>query len=203
LGALAFTVGNLFFHIPDQFTLLILQIVFGGLYIFFSIAEVGKQLAKSNMPYDRFFYLPFSVITNKTIKLGAFTIACCVLFLSKSTLVFLAGLLLMIIVADIFVFILRVQKKVYYVSLFSNYILFAQEDERKIFASHIKIIEYRYGIFYMELNNGKIYTIEVARIKNSDQTIFIEKFVLWVVCNKLHFTDEAKEKLADIIAEAL
>ncbi len=203
LCALVFTAGNLFYNTPNQLTLLILQIIFGIIYINSCIAEFLSQLAKSNLPYERFFYLPFIVITAKLIKLGAFTIACCILFFSNSNLVFLAGLLLIIIVADVIIFALRIKQRVYYISLFANYVLFVQEEEKKVFAVHIKIIEYRYGIFYLQLQNGKVYNIEVDRIEKKQQTAFIEKFVLWVVCNKLHFTNEAKEKLADIIATAI
>ncbi len=200
LCALGFTVGNLFYNIPNQLTLLILQIVFGAIYIAGSIAEFSRQLGKSDLPYDRFFYLPFMVITKKLIKLGAFTIACCVLFLSNSNLVFLAGLLLIIICADMIVFALRIKQKVYYVSLFENYVLFMQEEEKKIFASHIKTVEYRYEIFYLKLTTGKIHVVEVGRVEKSQQKVFTEKMVLWVLSNNLHFTDEAKAKLVDIIA---
>ena len=188
---------------PGKNNLIILQIILGIIYIFFSVLEFTRQLKKEKLPNDRFFYFPLSFLSSKFIKLGAFTLACILLFISKSNLVFLAGLLLTVILADVLIFALRISKKVYYVSLFANYVLFSLEDEKQVFASHIKIIEYRYGVFYLQLKNGKIYTIQVAQVEKSQQNVFIEKFVLWVVCNKLHFTEEAKEKLANIIVEAI
>jgi len=203
LLALIFTAGYLFYGLPGKSNLIVLQIVLGIIYVAFSVLEFTRQLEKAKLPNDRFFYFPLSFISSKFIKLGAFTLACVLLFISKSNLVFLAGLLLTVILADVLVFLLRINKKVYYVSLFANYVLFSLEDEKKVFASHIKIIEYRYGIFYLQLKTGKIYTIQVAQVEKSRQNAFIEKFVLWVVCNKLHFTEEAKEKLANIIVEAI
>lgn len=203
LLALVFTAGNLLYNLPDTSNLLFIQIGLGIIYIAFSLLEFTKQLEKINLPHDRFFYFPLSYLSVKLIKLGALSIASVILFISKSNLVFLGSVVLFVVFADALVFTLRISKKFYYVSLFANYILFSLEHETKIFASQIKIIEYRYGIFYLQLKNGKMHKIEVARIKKSLQANFTEKFVLWVVCNKLHFTKEAKEKLADIIAEAI
>lgn len=200
LGALILTMGNLLYNAPDWNNLLILQIALGALYLILSVLEFKQQLDKSKLPNERFFYLPLSLISSKSIKLAAFSLAAVLLFMSGMNLMFLGGLLSMVIVADLLVFALRIIKKVYYVSLFANYVLFALEGETQIFASHVDTVEYRYGIFYLKLRSGKVYSIEVARMGRSVQAAFTEKFVLWVVCNKLHFTDEAKEKLADVIA---
>ncbi len=203
LVALAFTTCHLVIKTPDKNTLLFILIGFAGVYIFLSIKEFLNTLAKSALPYDRFFYLPISVISVKVIKLGAFIIMGTVLFLSESSLVYLGALILIILFSDLLVFALRLGKKVYYVSLFANYILYALEQETKVFASQIEMVEYRYDVFYLKAKNGKTYPIEIARMPKADRPLFTEKFVLWVVCNKLVFTPEAKEKLADIISEAL
>ncbi len=200
LLALIFTAGYLFYGTLGKSNLIILQLIFGIIYVTFSVLEFTKQLEKVKLPNDRFFYFPLSFLASKFIKLGAFTLACILLFLSKSNLVFLAGLLLTVILSDVLIFLLRIGKKVYYVSMFANYVLFSLEDEKRVFASHIKIVEYRYGIFYLQLTNGKIYTIEVERIEKTKQKLFIEKMVLWVLSNNLQFTDEAKAKLVDIIS---
>jgi hypothetical protein len=200
LAALVLTLGNLLYNAPGWNNLFILQIVLGALYLILSVLEFKQQLEKAKLPNERFFYLPLSLISSKSIKLVAFSIAAVLLFMSGMNLMFLGGLLAMVILADLLVFVLRMSKNVYYISLFANYVLFALEGEEQVFASHVDTVEYRYGIFYLKLNNGKVYSIEVARMGRSVQTSFIEKFVLWVVCNKLHFTDEAKEKLADVIA---
>ena len=203
LSALVFTAGNLIIGTPDAKLLFILQLIFGSIYILFSVLEFIRQLEKTNMPNDRFFYFPLNFLSRKFIKLGAFTIACVVLFISKSSLIFLGGLVLIVILSDILVFLLRISKKMYYISLFSDHVLFSLEHEKQVFASQVEIIEFRYGIFYLKLKNGNTFPIEVSRIDKAHQNSFTDKFVLWVVCNKLHFTDEAKEKLADIIAEAI
>lgn len=200
LLALVFTTGNIFYQIPGKGNLIIIQIALGVVFLAFSVLEFTKQMEKSKLPNDRFFYLPLSFMSFKFIKLGAYTLACILLFLSETNLVFLGGLLLMLIVTDLLIFLLRIKKKFYFVSLFANYILFSMEDEKQVFASNVKIVEYRYEVFYIKLNSGKTYNIEIACIEKSQQAAFIEKFVLWVVCNKLHFTDEAKVKLADVIA---
>ncbi len=196
-------IGNLLAKIPGNTNLLILLAIFAVTYISLSVREFLDTLEKSQLPYDRFFYLPFSVITVKVIKLGAFAIGGMVLLLSGAGVMYLGILLLIVLIADVIVFSLRLNKKVYYVSLFANYIFFALENETKVFASQIELIEYRYDIFYLQTKDRKTFPIEIARLNKHERTSFTEKFVLWVVCNKLNFTPEAKEKLADIISEAL
>jgi hypothetical protein len=203
LAVLVCTIGNLWNRMPGTKALITLQIVFGSLYILFSVLEFAIQLKKTNLPTDRFFYFPLNFISRKFVKLGAFIIAGVVLIISESNLVFLGGILFIVVIADVLVFLLRYVKKVYYISLFNNYVLFSLEHEKQVYASQIKTIEYRYGIFYIQMNNGQTFPIEIVRIEKSLQKSFSEKFVMWAVINKLQFTDEAKEKLADVIASAV
>jgi hypothetical protein len=196
-------VSNLLIKAPSNTNLLLLLGIFAVAYIFLSIREFMYTLEKSQLPYDRFVYMPLSVVGIKVIKLGAFAIGGVVLVVSGAAVTYLGILLLIILVADLIVFSLRLSKRVYYVSLFANYILFALENETKVFASQIESIEYRYEVFYLQTKDRKTYPIEIARLNKPERTSFTEKFVLWVVCNKLTFTPEAKEKLADIISEAL
>ncbi|MEO8759251.1 MAG: hypothetical protein ABI388_00040, partial [Bacteroidia bacterium] len=72
LVALIVTSSYLFLGTPKGNTLFIMQIVLGVLYLFFSVAEFSNKLAKMNLPFDRFFYLPLNVISHKVIRLGAF-----------------------------------------------------------------------------------------------------------------------------------
>ena len=203
LLALIATVGFLFYGLPTKGNLIIIQIVLGISYVGFSVIEFTRQMDKRNLPVGRFFYFPLSFLSSKFIKLAAFSLAFVLLFISKTNLIFLAGLLLTLILTDILIFTLRIVKQVYYVSLFANYVLFSLEDERKVFASQVKIIEFRYNIFYLQLSTGKIYTIEVDRMQKEKQNDFTEKFVQWALNNKLEFTEEAKEKLAGNIAKAV
>jgi hypothetical protein len=199
LAALIATSSYLFIGVPNGNTLFILQIVFGILYLSFSVAEFSTKMAKMNMPFDRFFYLPYDVISHKLIRLGAFAIAGGVLWISSSGLMFLAALLFIIIAADLLVFILKVVQKVYYMSLFANYILISLEKEQKIFASHIEMVEYRYDIFYLKLKDKKTVALETDRLLENQKQIFTEKMVQWVLRNQLEFTAEAKVKLANMI----
>ena len=199
LVALIATSSYLFIGIPNGNTLFILQIVFGILYLSFSVAEFSTKMAKMNMPFDRFFYLPYDVISHKLIRLGAFAIAGGVLWISSSGLMFLASLLFIIIAADLLVFILKVVQKVYYMSLFANYVLISLEREQKIFASQIEMVEYRYDIFYLKLKDKKTVALETDRLLESQKQIFTEKMVAWVLRNQLEFTAEAKVKLANMI----
>lgn len=201
--AVLFVISNLLAQIPGKTNMLILLGIFAAAYVFLSVREFMHTLEKSQLPYDRFFYLPFSVISLKLIKLGALAICGAVLLLSGSAVMYLGILVLTILLADVLVFALRLSKNVYYVSLFANYILFALENETKVFASQVESIEYRYEIFYIRTKDNKTFPIEIARLKKHERATFTEKLVLWVVCNKLTFTPEAKEKLADIISEAL
>ncbi len=199
LVALIATSSYLFIGLPNGNTLFILQIVFGVLYLSFSVAEFSTKMAKMNMPFDRFFYLPYDVISHKLIRLGAFAIAGGVLWISSSGLMFLASLLFIIIAADLLVFILKVVQKVYYMSLFANYVLISLEKEQKIFASQIEMVEYRYDIFYLKLKDKKTVALETDRLLESQKQIFTEKMVQWVLRNQLEFTEEAKVKLVNLI----
>src|SRR5437868_13070188 len=93
LAALILTAGNLFYGTPDIGSLIILQLVLGIIYLAFSVLEFTRQLEKAKLPHDRFFYFPLKFLSAKFIKLAAFGLACVLLFLSKSNLVVLAGLL--------------------------------------------------------------------------------------------------------------
>jgi len=199
LVALVVTSSYLFLGAPKGNTLFVLQIGLGILYLFFSVAEFSTKLAKMNLPFDRFFYLPYNVISHKIIRLGAFAIAGGVLWVSSSALIFLAGLLFIIIIADVLVFILKIVQKVYYMSLFVNYILISLEGEQKIFASQIESVEYRYDIFYLKLKDKKTVALETDRLAENQKQIFTEKMVQWVLRNQLEFTAEAKAKLANLI----
>ncbi len=199
LAALIITTSYLFLGTPRGNTLFVLQVALGISYLFFSIAEFSTKLAKMNLPFDRFFYLPYNVISHKVIRLGAFAIAGGVLWVSSSSLIFLAALLYMIILSDILVFILKIVQKVYYISLFANYILISLEGEQKIFASQIDSVEYRYDIFYLKLKDKKTVALETNRLAEGQKQIFTEKMVQWVLRNQLGFTEEAKAKLVNLI----
>ena len=199
LTALVATSSFLFIGVPNGKTFLLLQIILGVLYLSFSVAEFSTKMAKMNMPFDRFFYLPYDVVSHKLIRLGAFAIAAGVLWISSSGLMFLASLLFVIIITDLLVFILKVVQKVYYMSLFANYILISLEKEQKIFASQIEMVEYRYDIFYLKLKDKKTIALETDRLLEKQKQIFTEKMVQWVLRNQLEFTAEAKTKLASLI----
>ena len=199
LVALGFVISHLFVRAFDKNTMLTVQIGLGVVYLFLSVAEFSTKLAKMNLPFDRFFYLPYEVISDKTIKVGAFAIAAGVLWVSSSALVFLAGLLFIIIAADVLVFLLKVKQKAYYLSLFANYVLISLEGERKIFVSQIENVEYRYDIFYLKLKDKKTVSLVTDRLAENQKQIFTEKFVQWAVRNQLEFTAEAKQKLQGIL----
>jgi hypothetical protein len=199
LVALIVTSSYLFIGVPNGNTLFLLQIGLGILYLFFSVAEFSTKLAKMNLPFDRFFYLPYDVISHKLIRLGAFAIAGGVLWISSSGLMFLAGLLFIIIIADLLVFILKIVQRVYYMSLFANYVLISLEGEQKIFASQIDSVEYRYDIFYLKLKDKKTVALETDRLAEGQKQIFTEKFVQWALRNQLEFTVEAKAKLQGML----
>ncbi|HXD94830.1 MAG TPA: hypothetical protein VNX01_16600 [Bacteroidia bacterium] len=199
LVALIVTSSYLFIGVPNGNSLFLLQIGLGILYLFFSVAEFSTKLAKMNLPFDRFFYLPYDVISHKLIRLGAFAIAGGVLWISSSGLMFLAGLLFIIIIADLLVFILKIVQRVYYMSLFANYVLISLEGEKKIFASQIESVEYRYDIFYLKLKDKKTVALETDRLAEGQKQIFTEKFVQWALRNQLEFTVEAKAKLQGML----
>lgn len=199
LVALIFTIVHLFVQAFDKNTMIALIAVSGMLYVILSVAEFSTKLAKMSLPFDRFFYLPLSVISDKAIKLGAFAIAGGVLWVSSSALVFLAALLCIIILADLLVFILKVKQKVYYVSLFANYIFISLESEKKVFASQIASVEYRYDIFYLKLKDKKTVSLITDRLAENQKQIFTSSFVQWVQRNQLEFTAEAKEKLQGML----
>lgn len=203
LSALGFTIGNLLSGNPGRKSLFIIQLILGAIYILLSVVEFTQQIKKAEMPNERFSYLPFSFLSGKFIKIGAFTIAAVILLLSGSSLVFLGGILLIVLIADVLAFLFRVSKRAYFVSLFNDHIIFTLDHDKKVFSEDVKEVEYRYGIFFLQLNNGKTFSIDVSRIEKSLKESFTEKFVLWIVINKLHFTEEARIKLADVIASAV
>lgn len=203
LVALCITAVHLIYQVPERSTLFMILAIFAVLYIFLSVSDFSSKVDKTALTHERFFYLPYSTIMVKVIKLGVFALAAVILLISGSRVMFLGVLMAILFLADLLVFALRLRKKVYYVSLFANYILFSLEEEHKVFAQQVESIEYRYEIFYLKTSHNKTFPVDMSRFKKHERSVFTEKLVLWAVCNKLSFTPEAKEKLADIISEAL
>ena len=195
LLVLGLTVSYLAIGKPHRTTIVYAQGIFTVIYLFLSVAEFSSRLSRMNLPVDRFFYLPYAVISNKTIRLGAYAIAAGVLWVSDSALIFLATILFVLILADVLVFFLKIKQRVYYISLMANYVYVCLEKEQKIFASQIDRIEYRYDIFFLKLKGKKTITLETDRLHEDQKELFTEKMVQWAVRNQLEFTEEAKGKL--------
>ena len=84
-------------------------------------------------------------------------------------------------------------KRLCFVSIYANYLLFSRTLVFKIFAADIDFIEFRHGIFYIIKKNKKSEDIRLVNIENKDE--FLKNFADWIKKNNISINSESKQKL--------
>ena len=143
-----------------------------------------------------FVYFTQGMVTKKVIRIGSFMIASGILLFSGLKVMLFGVVLLAMLSGDVAGLLMGLKHRMYYVYFEEKSIVFVEDQVKRIFASHIKEIEYRYEIFYLTLKNDQVRLIEMARIEGEeDRKAFIQEFIFWATTYQLPFTEEAKQKL--------
>ncbi len=198
-GALIFTVSALLSFVPEGEGLLVSQIILGLLFLSFSIADFSSRIIQSTQAVQKYNYLPISLISWQAIRTGAGIMAATLLLMAGNKMSYLGSLLVLVLFTDVLIFALSIGFKVFYIRIFANYIRISLERETVIYASQLKEVEYRYHTFFLKLKNNKVMTIDEGRMKLVDRENFKEKFVLWMLCNRISLTTEARQALSEYL----
>lgn len=179
-----------------SFTMQMLLIVIAAalLFIVLQVADYYANKKKQQVPTNGFLYYTNGVVTKKVIRIGAFAIASGVLLFSGNKVMLFGVVLLALLISELITLILELKNNNYFLTIDDKSITITYEN-KKIFPSHVKQIEFRHEMFYLTLKNDQVRTIELDRLKNEDKPTFQQQFINWANQHNLPFTDEAKVKL--------
>ncbi len=195
LALTLFTIANLFWGLLGGADTMNVQVGFAVVYFVLSLADHIKRNSPEKLPSERFRYLPYGIISLKTIKLVAFGVSSVVFYLMGTKIMQLSGVLLIIVIPELVIFVYRLATHNYFIAFFNNYVLLTMNEDIKIPARQVSRIECRYQIIYLTLKNDKVQLIELEKLPQEKQQLFMERFLLWAECNQLEFTMEAREAL--------
>ncbi|MFO0357500.1 MAG: hypothetical protein ACK50A_11135 [Sphingobacteriaceae bacterium] len=173
--------------------LLALQVILGAVYIFLNCYEFLNAAYKAELPVKRFGYFPYSFYMFKIIKASFFTSFAIMLITSGTRVKFLYPICIVIALTELLVMMLKHQRRLNFISLYANYLLFSQNILFKVFANDISHVEFRHDIFYVVQKNKKSYDIRLVNIENKEE--FMSAFTEWIKKNNIHVSDESKVKL--------
>lgn len=177
--------------------LLALQIILGTLYVFLSCFEFMNAAYKAALPIKRYAYFPYSFYMFKIIKASFFVSFAIMLITSGTRVKFLYPICLIIAITELLVMVLKHQRRLNFVSIYANYLLFSQKIIYKVFANEISHIEFRHDIFYIVQKSKKTSDIRLLNIENKDE--FLNAFSEWISKNNIQMNEESKLKLAVLI----
>ncbi len=196
VALLILTLINYFGHMFDWHDLLMIQAVFGLIYVFLSYYEFNNTWYKAQLPKERFAYYPGSFFAGMAIKTGVYVMFAIVLAYSGSTAKGLYPICLIIALTKIVVAALIVAKRLCFVSIYANYILIAKEKLVKVFANEIESVEFRHEIIYLVKKDKDTISIKVFSIENP--TEFVKQIHQWILNNQLTITSESLAKITQL-----
>jgi hypothetical protein len=198
LGIVALSTINFFYGWFNWNELLGLQFLFGALYIFLSCYEILNASYKASLPVQRFSYFTFSLVALRVLKASIFITFALMLYTSGSRAKYLYVICLIIAATELIILLIKYKKELCFVSIYANYLLFAESKLKKIFASEIEIIEFRHDIFYFVKKDKKTFQIKLMHITEKDKFLFAINE--WIVRNNCPVSAESKEKIEKILS---
>lgn len=173
--------------------LLALQVILGAVYIFLNCYEFLNAAYKADLPVKRFGYFPYSFYMFKIIKASFFTSFAIMLITSGTRVKFLYPICIVIALTELVVMILKHKRRLNFISLYANYLLFSQNIIYKVFANDISYVEFRHDIFYVVQKNKKSHDIRLVNVESKDE--FLKAFTDWMKKNQIQVSEESKIKL--------
>jgi hypothetical protein len=176
--------------------LLIVQGVLGIVYIFLSCYEFTNVAYTADVPKERYPYFPYSFYMFRALKASLFISFALMLYSSGSRVVYLSPICLIIALTEICVTLLKLSRKLCFVSIYANYILFSKTVMYKVFASDLESVQFRHGIFYFIQKNGKADDVRLVHIQNKTQ--FLKDLKEWLERNTIVLNPESKSAFEEI-----
>ncbi|MCD6065714.1 MAG: hypothetical protein K0S33_540 [Bacteroidetes bacterium] len=183
--------------IRNSFTWPMLYLVLGLSLFYILIAVAGNlsQTQKTSKKANSFVYYTPGLLTKKAIRIGGYAIAAGILLFSGIKVLLFGILLLAMLLSELAGLWISLKNDLYFLYFDGKALVFQQDQVSRIFATHIREIEYRYEIFYLTLSNNQVKMVETQKVKESSRADFIKEFVNWALTNDIPFTEEAKGKL--------
>ncbi len=185
--------SNFFYRWFNWSELLWIQLGFGLAYIFLSCYEILNASYKASIPVLRFSYFTFSLVALRVLKASIFVTFAIMLYTSGSRAKYLYVICLIIAVTELIILFIKYRRDLCFISVYANYLLFAESRLKKVFASEIGIIEFRHDIFYFVKKDKKTFQIKLVHIKEKEK--FLLAITDWIIRNKANVGQESKEKI--------
>ena len=193
LGIVALSTLNFFNSWFNWNELISIQFLFGILYIFLSCYEILNASYKASLPVQRFSYFTFSLVAIRVLKASFFITFALMLYTSGSRAKYLYIICLIIAATELIILFIKYKKGLCFISIYANYLLFAESKLRRIFASEIEIIEFRHDIFYFVKKDKKTFQIKLMHIAYKAR--FMIAINEWITRNNAPVSKESREKI--------
>jgi len=130
------------------------------------------------------------------MKIAVFIGFGALLYLSGNRIKYLYPICLIVALTEGLVMWLKYRKDLCFVSIYANYLMFAQDRIVKLFASDISLVEFRHEIFYFVKKDGKSMQIKLVHIAQKEN--FLKAINEWLNRNKIVMGEESIEKLRSL-----
>jgi len=185
--------SNFFYSWFNWHELLWIQLFFGLVYIFLSCYEVLNASYKASLPVQRFSYFTFSLVALRVLKASIFITFAVMLYTSGSRVKYLYVICLIIALTELIILFIKYKRNLCFVSIYANYLLFAGNQLKRIFAADIQIIEFRHEIFYFVKKDKETFQIKLVHI--NEKSTFLVAINDWINRNNVPVSKESKEKI--------
>lgn len=176
--------------------LLALQAIMGLAYIFLSCYAFTNVAYTADVPKERYPYFTYSFFMFGTLKVCLFVSFALMFYSSGSRIKFFIPICVIIAITEVVVSLLKFYRKLCFVSLYANYILFSKNVMFKVFAADLESVQFRHGIFYFIGKNGKAYDIRLVHIEKKKE--FLNELKEWLERNSISLNPESKKAFEEI-----
>lgn len=179
--------------------LLALQAIMGAAYVFLSCYEFINVSYRADVPKERYAYFPYNFYMFRVLKVFLFVSFALMLISTGTRVKFLYPICLIIAFTEICVTILKVYRKLCFVSIYANYILFSKSIMYQVFASDIESVQFRHGILYFIQKNGKADDIRLVHVEKKKE--FLTEIKGWLEKNNISLNPESKRLFEDFFQQ--
>lgn len=192
------SVLNFFYGWFNWKELLGIQSLAGLTYIFLSCYEYMNASYKASLPVQRYPYFTNHFFMWKALKVGVFLGFAILLYSSGNRVKYLYPICLIIATTEGVITWLRYKESLCFVNIYANYLLIAENQFKKVFASEIMIIEFRHDIFYFVKKDRKTIHIRLEHI--DEREAFVQAIHDWINRNNVLVSAESRNKIRELIA---
>jgi hypothetical protein len=192
-GIVLLSILNFFYAWLNWKELLAIQSMVGFAYIFLSCYEYLNASYKASLPVHRFPYFSDHYLMYRVLKISIFSGFAILLYNSGSNVKYIYPICVIIATTEAMILYLKHKNSLCFVNVYANYLLIAENNISKLFASEILIVEFRHNIFYFVKKNRKTVQINLEYVRNKET--FITIISEWLNRNNVLVSAESKSKI--------